>query len=167
MKTKKMAIGGTSSVPLQQRLTTGQGPMQAPPQMPAQPAPNTGFTNANANAAFNRPGGMPGQGTPQGKPFQRPGPQQLATTGTPPTMPAQAPTGQTGGLSSAGVLGDPALAQQFANQQAAAMSPTNMKRGGKVKEKAYAKGGSVSSGSSASKRADGCAQRGKTRGKMV
>lgn len=37
-----------------------------------------------------------------------------------------------------------------------------MKKGGKVKKKA--KGGSVSS---ASKRADGCAQRGKTRGRMV
>ena len=37
-----------------------------------------------------------------------------------------------------------------------------MKRGGKVKK--YAKGGSVSS---ASKRADGCAIKGKTRGKMV
>lgn len=37
-----------------------------------------------------------------------------------------------------------------------------MKKGGKVKK--YAKGGSVSS---ASKRADGCAQRGKTRGRMV
>ena len=36
-----------------------------------------------------------------------------------------------------------------------------MKKGGMVKK--YAKGGSVS----ASKRADGCAQRGKTRGKMV
>jgi len=36
-----------------------------------------------------------------------------------------------------------------------------MKKGGKVKK---AKGGSVSS---ASKRADGCAQRGKTRGKFV
>ena len=36
---------------------------------------------------------------------------------------------------------------------------SNMRRGGKVKK--YAKGGSVSS------RADGCAQRGKTRGKMV
>ena len=36
---------------------------------------------------------------------------------------------------------------------------TNKKRGGKIK--AYASGGSVSS------RADGCAQRGHTRGKMV
>ena len=39
---------------------------------------------------------------------------------------------------------------------------TGMKHGGKVKK--YAKGGSVSS---ASKRADGCAIKGKTRGKMV
>ena len=38
-----------------------------------------------------------------------------------------------------------------------------MKKGGKVKK--MAKGGAVKS--SASKRADGCAQRGKTRGKMV
>jgi hypothetical protein len=42
----------------------------------------------------------------------------------------------------------------------AAKAP-GMKRGGSVKK--YAQGGSVSS---ASKRADGCAQRGKTRGKM-
>lgn len=42
-------------------------------------------------------------------------------------------------------------------------APESMKaKGGKVK--AYAKGGSVGS---ASKRADGCAQRGKTRGKFV
>lgn len=39
-----------------------------------------------------------------------------------------------------------------------------MKKGGAVKSKAYAKGGSVSS---ASKRGDGIAQRGKTKGKMV
>ena len=39
-----------------------------------------------------------------------------------------------------------------------------MKKGGKVKAKAYAKGGTVSS---ASKRGDGCAQRGKTKGRMV
>lgn len=44
----------------------------------------------------------------------------------------------------------------------AGMKPPGMKKGGSVKK---AKGGSVKS--SASKRADGCAQRGKTRGKMV
>jgi hypothetical protein len=43
----------------------------------------------------------------------------------------------------------------------ASMKTPGMKRGGAVKK--YAKGGSVGS---ASKRADGCAQRGKTRGKM-
>ena len=42
------------------------------------------------------------------------------------------------------------------------MPNPEMRKGGKVK--AYAKGGSVSS---ASKRADGIAQRGKTRGTMV
>ena len=42
-----------------------------------------------------------------------------------------------------------------------AVKPAGMKHGGAVKK--MAKGGSVSS---ASKRADGCAQRGKTRGKM-
>ena len=39
------------------------------------------------------------------------------------------------------------------------MSAPGMKKGGKVKK--------MSSGGSASSRADGCAQRGKTRGKMV
>lgn len=43
----------------------------------------------------------------------------------------------------------------------ASIKTPGMKRGGAVKK--YAKGGSVGS---ASKRADGCAQRGKTRGKM-
>jgi hypothetical protein len=43
----------------------------------------------------------------------------------------------------------------------ASVKTPGMKRGGAVKK--YAKGGSVGS---ASKRADGCAQRGKTRGKM-
>lgn len=39
-----------------------------------------------------------------------------------------------------------------------------MKRGGKAKSKKYAKGGKVSS---ASKRADGCATKGKTKGRFV
>jgi hypothetical protein len=41
---------------------------------------------------------------------------------------------------------------------------TGMKKGGKVKAKKMAKGGSVSS---ASKRADGCAIKGKTKGRFV
>ena len=46
-------------------------------------------------------------------------------------------------------------------------SPENvdgMKRGGKAKAKKYAKGGKVST---ASKRADGCATKGKTKGRFV
>ncbi len=46
-----------------------------------------------------------------------------------------------------------------AAQTGAAPAPAGMKKGGKVKK--------YSSGGSASKRADGCAMRGKTRGKIV
>jgi hypothetical protein len=42
-----------------------------------------------------------------------------------------------------------------------------MKKGGAVKAKAYAKGGSVSKVSSASSRGDGCATKGKTKGRLV
>jgi hypothetical protein len=52
--------------------------------------------------------------------------------------------------------------------RAPVVPPPGMKKGGRVKSKStsgYKSGGSVKS--SASKRADGCAQRGKTRGKMV
>lgn len=52
------------------------------------------------------------------------------------------------------------MEEQAAAEQAAAKG--GMRKGGKVKK--MAKGGSVGS---ASKRADGIAQRGKTRGKMV
>ena len=46
-------------------------------------------------------------------------------------------------------------------------SPTGMKKGGKVKAKSsYKSGGSVKA-SSASKRGDGCAIKGKTKGRMV
>ena len=46
-----------------------------------------------------------------------------------------------------------------AEQEAAAAAKSGMKKGGRVKK--------MAAGGSASKRADGCAQRGKTRGKMV
>ena len=49
-----------------------------------------------------------------------------------------------------------ALREQMAGSQDA---PTGMKKGGKVKK--------MAAGGSASKRADGCAIKGKTRGKMV
>jgi hypothetical protein len=59
-------------------------------------------------------------------------------------------------------------AEERARMEAAAAeaAASGMKKGGKVRaKKSYASGGSVKS--SASKRADGCAVRGKTRGKMV
>lgn len=57
-------------------------------------------------------------------------------------------------------------AEERARMEAAAAEASGMKKGGKVRaKKSYAAGGSVKS--SASKRADGCAVKGKTRGKMV
>jgi hypothetical protein len=48
---------------------------------------------------------------------------------------------------------------------------TELKKGGKVKAKKYVSGGAVKKmakgGSTASKRADGCATKGKTRGRMI
>ena len=75
-------------------------------------------------------------------------------TGT--TQPPQYGGGGTGGIF--GRLGRLGIGAQAGDQT---MSP-GLKKGGKVKN--YAKGGSVSS---ASKRADGIAQRGKTKGRMV
>jgi hypothetical protein len=43
----------------------------------------------------------------------------------------------------------------------------NMKKGGKVKDGSSNSGGNVSKSSSASKRGDGIAQRGKTKGRML
>lgn len=73
-----------------------------------------------------------------------------------------------GGLTSRFMGGIPALLDYNAKDEDkkkatpdAATRVPGMKRGGSVKK--YAKGGTVGS---ASKRADGCAQRGKTRGTM-
>ena len=46
-------------------------------------------------------------------------------------------------------------------------TPPAMKKGGKVKASSYKSGGNVSTASSASKRGDGIAQRGKTKGRML
>jgi hypothetical protein len=45
--------------------------------------------------------------------------------------------------------------------------PPMMKKGGKVKASSYKSGGNVSTASSASRRGDGIAQRGKTKGRML
>jgi hypothetical protein len=71
--------------------------------------------------------------------------------------------GSSGGIGGGGNVDIEALKQSYLNQKNAPKSPgMTMKKGGKVK--GYAKGGSVAS---ASKRGDGIAQRGKTRGRMV
>jgi hypothetical protein len=72
-----------------------------------------------------------------------------------------------GDYKSSGTYGEAAkssrtLGDLFRGSARHARTGATYKKGGKVKK--YASGGSVSS---ASKRADGCAQRGKTKGKMV
>ncbi len=52
-----------------------------------------------------------------------------------------------------------------ANARVAPPKAAGMNKGGKVKKMAY--GGKAKSGSSASRRADGCAVKGKTKGRMV
>ena len=63
-----------------------------------------------------------------------------------------------------------AYLNKFSNRQAAAAAKVNAARREQMGLKPYKKGGAVKASksvSSASKRADGCAMRGKTRGKMV
>jgi len=74
--------------------------------------------------------------------------------GAPPPMPA----GGGMGTQPMGGMGTPPIG---------APNPAMMKKGGAVKAKAPAKGGSVSKVSSASSRADGCAIKGKTKGRFV
>ena len=72
--------------------------------------------------------------------------------GTPVTL-----TGAPAGMPRMGMMGARGMAEGIARRAGAAPA---MKKGGKVKK--MAKGGST-----ASKRADGCATKGKTKGKMV
>jgi hypothetical protein len=73
----------------------------------------------------------------------------------PGTGPSSGPTG--GGMSPAGMAGSAG--------KPAGMNMGTMKKGGKVKQ--MASGGMTSKVSSASKRGDGIAQRGKTKGRMI
>ena len=84
-----------------------------------------------------------------------------------------APAGGLGGLAEPG-MNAPIRSDKFGpvtggpvnmNAAAAQPNPARMKKGGKVKStSSYKSGGKVSS---ASKRGDGCAQRGKTKGRFV
>jgi hypothetical protein len=70
------------------------------------------------------------------------------------------------GLNAPNYMNPPAVQKGFVpgtlSSNPFAPKPSGMKKGGKVKK--YASGGSVSS---ASKRADGCATKGKTKGRIV
>jgi hypothetical protein len=170
---------------LQQNLGDGLGPMPANSPQLAQmqgmlqgapiggvvPARSSGFggglrraiENLNLPAPAPMVGtGMQGGGARQslGPANPMPMPQQpvrrsgVSSQGSaPPSM-----ASQLGGMGLAGT----GLQQMFGNK------PAGMKKGGAVKKKAgsktYKSGGSVSS---ASKRADGCAIKGKTKGKIV
>jgi hypothetical protein len=109
------------------------------------------------------------QGMLQGSPVGGATRQVMQPQAVPMQIAAQMPTAQTNATQAA-----PSFANQLGGlgttglglQQLMANKPAGMKKGGVVKKKTkkMASGGKVSS---ASKRADGCAIKGKTRGKMV
>lgn len=130
------------------------------------------------------PGGMPGSGLPMNmgasmpddgpppvgpsssapsrEPMMQPPPERRAMP-PPDAPPIQQPVNDTGRVNPAiAALANAKLGNQMKNRGQSRFAPQmEYSKGGKVK--AYAKGGSVS----ASSRGDGCAQRGKTRGKVV
>jgi hypothetical protein len=124
-------------------MNRGRSPMMGRPQQPsrAQPVPNQGFGKTTA-AQMLQAGATP-QAVPNAPMLQaKQAALQNASQGSAPVSSPQMGAGLAG------------------------MSPTRMSALQNVPQgAALKKGGSVKS--SASKRADGCAQRGKTRGKMV
>lgn len=92
----------------------------------------------------------------------------MASPMLPADMAAVAPPRGMAGPTSAGPMPmrpdmatpPPPMAMRGPGRKAVGMGP-NRAKGGPIKAKKYAKGGSVSS------RADGCATKGKTKGKMV
>ena len=160
---RQPAGAGLSALPPAelQRLQQMQGMLQgapignraqvAQPQATQMPTAQTGATQVTRPSVAQQMGGMGLAGTSLQQ--QLAGAPMGAQASTPPSV-AQ----QMGGMGLAGT----SLQQQLGNK------PAGMKKGGAVKKKAsgktYKSGGSVSS---ASKRADGCAIKGKTRGKIV
>ena len=139
-KTKKFAMGGMNFNNSSSRRAPP--PPVMPPVIPKAVPVGSGLA-AGANqvmgGGFNSPAGQPVRAVPV---------QTMNTSGTPAGLAAGAPVGLAamgGGFNGAG--GQPIRAQQVPNVA------TGMKKGGKV--------------SSASKRADGCCTKGKTRGKMM
>ena len=106
------------------------------------------------------PTGMLSKGAPGGMNAPMLGNLKVGRVGTP--INSAAVPGQTGGTGFGGTISVPlgGTPEVYYDQS----SPTEFKKGGKVKKKPtkkMAKGGSVS------KRADGIARKGKTKGKMV
>ena len=163
---------------LQQNLGAGLGqPVNNPP--PQQPLGRGGIFGGRANPARS-PQIAQMEGILQGNPvgvMPRSNPEQgIPTPANPMPMPQQ-PVGRGGrGTTPATQVTPPSFASQMGRMGISGLGlqsmfgnkPTGMKKGGAVKKKAgsktYKSGGSVSS---ASKRADGCAIKGKTRGKIV
>ena len=160
-KTKKMAFGGMGNMP-QRDIGFGGGPRNTGPMMPPR---DIGFGGGPRRGGI--PPGLPPRdigvgGNPRrgGMPFGSP-PRDIGFGGGPRRgeMPM---TNVYPGRPDMG--GEP---QGGMEQDLGGMGGTMMKKGGAVKAKAFANGGSVSKVSSASSRADGCATKGKTKGRMV
>jgi hypothetical protein len=163
-KTKKMAFGGMGSRPSPMRKVPVGGRYADTMSSLAKPQAAMGSMGVPAmNQMAMRQAPMQSMGALGGN--QAPAGASL--------MQAYKNQGQGSGIQSM----DPNIAKAMQSYQGQAGQPSappafkglsgmgaGMKKGGKVKANAYAKGGTVSS---ASKRADGCAQRGKTKGRMV
>ena len=152
-KVKKMAFGGMGSRP----PMGGMRPGMRPPMVGL--GGNQPPAGANLTQKYNGP---PSASSMQSQLQQA---QQMAQSRgalggnqAPANMGAGVPDYAKSYMAQAGQSAAPPAFKSLAGMGAF------MKKGGKVKAKAYAKGGTVSS---ASKRADGCAQRGKTKGRMV
>ena len=118
------------------------------------------------------PGGGPTTGGPMRPPTDRPtmpqGPGGGMTGG--PMRPPPMPTGPGGGPTTGGPMRPPPMPSGPTSNPPTSMPPGGMggammKRGGKVKS--MSSGGSASKAPSASRRGDGIAQRGKTKGRFV
>lgn len=98
--------------------------------------------------------------------------QQIPDSGAPPTPPAPSRGGGGTGITSGGAMARGMLTSGLPDARRGKVTVeeleepvgSGMKRGGRVRKR-YAGGGAVKS--SASKRADGCAMRGKTKGRFV
>lgn len=168
-KVKRMMDGGISApVPTVATAGLAHRPGMPPQGMPPKPGMPPQSNAGGAMRGPDRGAAMSGRSIPGMTP------PPAVTKAPAPTAPAPAPAPQIqpayippGGVVPTGDRTAPSFSPTPEMYQTGVFNPTitkMYKKGGKVKEKTYAKGGSVSS---ASKRGDGIAQRGKTKGRMV